>query len=97
MYPLSDLVRTSSNNFDIIRLFKRSLIHWLNMENLVIENQKIENGQVTLKNLPFSNGDEVSIFLWKRPKNKHYPLRGKLIKFINPTEPVSENDWDVLN
>jgi hypothetical protein len=67
------------------------------MENLVIENQKIENGQVTLKNLPFSNGDEVSIFLWKTTKSKYYPLRGKFIKYLNPTEPVSENDWDVLN
>lgn len=67
------------------------------MENLVIENQKIENGQLTIKNLPFSNDDEVGVLLWKRTKSKNYPLRGKLIKYLNPTDPVSENDWDVLN
>ncbi len=91
------LVVTGSNNFDFIRLLTRTLIHRLFMENLVIENQKIENGQVTLKNLPFSNGEEVSIFLWKKPKKKHYPLRGKSIKYLNPNEPVSENDWYALN
>lgn len=67
------------------------------MENMIFEKHTVENGQLVLNGLPFSNGEEVNVFLWKKTKYSDYPLQGKPIKFIDPTEPVSEFDWEVCN
>jgi hypothetical protein len=38
--------------------------------------------------------------IWKdtdtQEQTERYPLRGKVISYEDPTEPVAQNEWDVL-
>lgn len=45
------------------------------------------NGELKLSGLPFQEGDEVSDFVTPSP------LRGKVIEYLDPTEPVAIEDW----
>ena len=60
------------------------------------ETKTVENGELILQNLPFVNGDKVDIILLKHSKKNNYSLRGTDFKYVNPTEPVAENDWEAL-
>ena len=57
-----------------------------------------EDGVITLRNLPFSRGESVEVIVLPSPSAKEtgpkYPLRGKSVKLIAPTEPVAEGDWE---
>ncbi len=58
-----------------------------------------KNGSLALKELPFQAGDVVEVIILKRgqqPQKASYSLRGKLIRYDNPTEPVAQSDWDAL-
>ena len=67
-----------------------------------------EDGTLTLQGLPFHAGDAVEVIILsaKTPHHqaapKHqsdinlYPLRGKVIRYDDPTEPVALEDWEVL-
>ncbi|HYU31412.1 MAG TPA: hypothetical protein VEW48_04560 [Thermoanaerobaculia bacterium] len=65
---------------------------------------KIERqGELRLLDLPFQAGDEVEVILLRREpaeptqrKKNPYPLRGLPIRYEDPTEPVAEDDWEVL-
>jgi len=62
---------------------------------------KIEQeGELRLLDLPFHPGEEVEVILLrlepKRLQKNPYPLRGVPIRYDDPTEPVAEDDWDVL-
>ncbi len=52
-----------------------------------------------LKDLPFRVGESVEVLILqrssKRSEKDRYPLRGTPIKYINPTEPVAQEDWSV--
>lgn len=65
-----------------------------------IETKLSANGTLTLENLPFQAGEEVEIIiLERRPQHSNtnlYPLRGKVIRYDEPTEPVAVEDWEVL-
>lgn len=61
------------------------------------DTRTVENGELILQNLPFINGDKVDIILLKHAKKDSYTLRGTELKYINPTEPVAENDWESLS
>ena len=60
---------------------------------------------VVLKNLPFREGEPVEVLIFSCPppsaqgKNSsekdRYPLRGTPIKYLDPTEPVADGDWNV--
>lgn len=59
-------------------------------------------GRLTLSNLPLPAGEEVEVIVLVRPpkaktkaKNR-YPLQGLPLTYINPTEPVGQSDWEVL-
>ncbi|MFB2921440.1 MULTISPECIES: hypothetical protein [Aerosakkonema] len=59
-----------------------------------------QDGTLTLNDLPFHAGDSVEVIVLARiaklsTKNL-YPLRGTPILYDNPTEPVAEEDWRVL-
>lgn len=66
-----------------------------------------ENG-MTLRDLPFQAGDAVEVIILERHKlqpseaptspsdSNPYPLRGKVIRYDDPTEPVALEDWEVL-
>lgn len=67
-----------------------------------------ENGTLTLRNLPFQEGDAVEVIILKRrslrqgeapthhPNSNPYPLRGTVYRYDDPTEPVAVEDWEVL-
>src|SRR5205823_1862247 len=50
--------------------------------------------------LPFRAGDVVEVIVLARedkmPQAQAFPLQGKVLKYDNPTEPVAQDDWDVL-
>lgn len=59
-----------------------------------------DKGQLQLTQLPFHPGEEVEVIVLPRkataaPENP-YPLRGLPYRYDRPTDPVAENDWEVL-
>ena len=58
-----------------------------------------ENGSVTIEKLPFPAGQPVEVVVFPAETQSHqglrYPLRGTPIRFVDPTEPVAESDWEV--
>jgi hypothetical protein len=59
-----------------------------------------EDGSVTVENLPFTVGEEVEVIVLSDARNRleqqRYPLRGTVIKYIDPTAPVAEDDWEAI-
>lgn len=57
-----------------------------------------KNHKIELENVPFENGIEVEIevFLKEKNSNNNYSLRGSLLKYDDPFDPVAEDDWEVL-
>ncbi len=57
------------------------------------------NRTLTLENLPFHSGEQVEIIILSRPhqasQQTGYPLRGTVIQYVEPMEPVAQNDWEV--
>lgn len=62
------------------------------MLNLVVESKIIKNGRIIIDNIPFPDGDEIEVILWKKSNEKSYPLRGEKFSLINPCDSVSESD-----
>nr|VFJ99033.1 MAG: hypothetical protein BECKH772A_GA0070896_101528 [Candidatus Kentron sp. H]VFJ99095.1 MAG: hypothetical protein BECKH772B_GA0070898_101499 [Candidatus Kentron sp. H]VFK03840.1 MAG: hypothetical protein BECKH772C_GA0070978_101478 [Candidatus Kentron sp. H] len=58
-----------------------------------------ENGMLTLKNLPFNTGEKIEVIIIPHSKpnleEKRYPFWGKPITYLNPTDPVAEEDWEI--
>jgi hypothetical protein len=56
------------------------------------------DGSVKLPNLPFRPGERVEVTIAPHESSARasgrYPLRGKPIHYINPTEPVAETEWE---
>ncbi len=69
------------------------------METYHVETTVQQDGTVTLTNLPFQAGDTVEVVLFVRPTHSggssRYPLRGTPIRYIDPTEPVADADWEM--
>ena len=67
-----------------------------------------EDGTLILRGLPFHAGDAVEVIILEAktpqqtvaflasPETNTYPLRGKVVRYDDPTEPVSLEDWEVL-
>lgn len=59
-----------------------------------------KDGTLTLTNLPFHAGDTVEVVILPRPQKptgqNRYPLHGQPIQYVNPTDPVAEEDWAAL-
>lgn len=54
-----------------------------------------QEGILVLTNLPFHAGDAVEVIVLPRINTvKSYPLRGKPVVYVDPFEPVAQNDWD---
>ena len=72
-----------------------------------VETILTENG-MTLRDLPFQVGDVVEVTILERHKlqpseaptspsaSNLYPLRGTVIRYDDPTEPVALEDWEAL-
>lgn len=73
-----------------------------------IETILTEKGTLILRNLPFQEGDAVEVIILKRrilrqgethtshSDSNPYSLRGKVIRYDNPIEPIALEDWEVL-
>ena len=61
-----------------------------------VETKLTEDGKLTLNDLPFHAGEAVEVIVMsrtnKKPSVDRYPLRGKPVRYIEPTEPVAEED-----
>ncbi|MEW5767750.1 MAG: hypothetical protein AB1797_09015 [bacterium] len=70
------------------------------MEAYRIKKRITTNGVLHLNALPFQEGElvEVIILGWRGKVRKSIPspLRGKVLEYIDPTEPVAQDDWEVL-
>ena len=73
-----------------------------------IETSLTEDGTLVLKGLPFHAGNVVEVIILQPQTAQHqiksletqntnlYPLRGKVIRYDDPTEPVALEDWEYL-
>jgi hypothetical protein len=54
---------------------------------------------LTLENLPFHSGEQVEVIIFSRPRREsqtnRYPLRGTIVQYTDPIEPVGQDDWEV--
>ncbi len=70
------------------------------MQAYAYETTISQSGGLTLSNLPFNAGEKIEVIIIPRSKSKHdkkkYPFWGKPITYLNPTDPVAEEDWEVL-
>ena len=59
-----------------------------------------KKGALTLKNLPMNAGEKAEVIVIPRPNHQpnkeRYPFWGKPVTYLNPTEPVAEEDWEIL-
>ena len=65
-----------------------------------IETTLTQNGTLTLDHLPFQAGETVEIIVLAMASLEssydRLSLRGTLIEYHAPLEPVAEQDWDAL-
>lgn len=68
------------------------------METYKIETTIKENHKIEIDNLPFPEGESVEVTISKKitSNGKDYLMIGEPVTYIDPFEPVSEDDWDVL-
>ena len=57
-----------------------------------------QDGTLTLSNLPLHAGETVEVIILVQPSfamdRQRYPLRGVPVQYVDPTEPVAQEDWD---
>lgn len=58
-----------------------------------------QDRKLTLENLPFHSGETVEVIILSQSQSisehNKYPLRGTIVQYIDPTEPVTQDDWEV--
>jgi len=57
----------------------------------------IENGKLVIDNLPFQDGETVEVIILPAPKSgvkEWKSLEGTVLKYIDPFEPVAQDDWE---
>jgi len=55
-----------------------------------------EDGRLCLEQLPFRAGQAVEVIVLLAPQQEptEHPLRGTVLRYDGPTEPVVEEEWD---
>ena len=65
-----------------------------------VEATLTEDGSLTLKDIPFHAGDSVEVTILARSgassEKNGYALRGTPVTYVDPTEPVADQDWESL-
>jgi len=68
------------------------------MQAYRVETTLQQDGTLTLSNLPFQAGETVEVIILVQPSvaldRQRYPLRGVPIRYVDPTEPVAQADWE---
>ncbi|AFZ22527.1 hypothetical protein Cylst_0150 [Cylindrospermum stagnale PCC 7417] len=63
-----------------------------------IETTVKDDRTLTLENLPFTSGEQVEVIILSRPRKiseqNKYPFRGFPVQYIEPTEPIAQEDWE---
>lgn len=64
-----------------------------------IETTINQDKTLLLENLPFHSGEKVEVIILvhlpQQTEQNYYPLRGTVIQYIDRTETVAQNDWEV--
>jgi hypothetical protein len=59
-----------------------------------------QDGVLELRALPFRAGEVVEVIILSREDKiceaQAFPLKGKVRRYEKPTEPVAQDDWEVL-
>lgn len=57
-----------------------------------------EHGRLTLENLPFEEGQPVEVLILAKSVTQADPeaLRGSVLEYHHPFEPVAAEDWEAL-
>jgi hypothetical protein len=59
-----------------------------------------QDGVLELRGLPFHAGEIVEVIILSRedrmPGGHHSTLKGKVLRYDNPTDPVAPDDWEAL-
>ena len=70
------------------------------MDAYRVETVLKQDGTLLLNGLPWHAGAPVEVIVLAQTpalrSDSPYPLRGTSISYVNPLEPVGENEWDVL-
>jgi hypothetical protein len=53
-----------------------------------------KDGKLHLEHLPFSEGEAVHVFVSSATPVSQQPLKGSVLKYERPLEPVAEEDWE---
>jgi hypothetical protein len=56
-----------------------------------------QDGKLVIEDIPFHAGETVEIIILSavKPQSEHrYPLRGTVIEYIDPTDPIASDDWE---
>lgn len=55
-----------------------------------------EKGKLSLDHLPFAQGDTVQVFVSVAAPTGgvRHPLRGTVVKYDRPTDPIAIEDWE---
>jgi hypothetical protein len=64
-----------------------------------VEKEIAADGVLQLDALPFLAGERVEIIILAREETeKTHPIsvRGKVLEYADPTEPVAEEEWDAM-
>jgi hypothetical protein len=65
-----------------------------------VEKTLSEDGVLELRALPFRAGEIVEVIILSREDRvceaQDFPLKGKVLRYEKLTEPVAQDDWEVL-
>ena len=68
------------------------------MQAYRVETTVAQDGTLTLSNLPLRAGEAIEVIILVQPSampsHQRYPLRGMPVRYIDPTEPVVQADWE---
>lgn len=77
-----------------------SSVEVIYMQAYRVEATLQQDGTLTLSDLPLQAGEAVEVIILVRPpagqRQNRYPLRGTPISYIDPTEPVAQEDWEAM-
>jgi hypothetical protein len=70
------------------------------MDTYRVKTTVSKNRTLTIKDLPFQEGETVEVFVNRRNQKtqyqERYPLRGKPYRYSEPFNSVAEDDWEIL-
>lgn len=68
------------------------------MQAYRVETTLEQDGMLTLSNLPLRAGEVVEVIILVQPPvaldRQRYPLRGMPVRYVDPTEPVAQTEWE---